>query len=73
VLWQGARIRVIEASDPSLCDGFHLFEEANGFRWTDGDACLPAALFRGVTGVSELELLVAATARYPLFSEAAAA
>jgi hypothetical protein len=30
-------------------------------------------LFRGVTGVSELELLVAATARYPLFSEAAAA
>jgi hypothetical protein len=72
MLWQGARLRVIEASDASLCDGFHLFEEANGFRWTDGDARLPGTLFEAMTGAAELELLVAATARYPLFAEASA-
>ena len=69
--WQGARLRVIEAADPALRDGFHLFEEANGFRWTDGDARLPEALFEGVGGAVELELHVGATARYPLFGELA--
>jgi hypothetical protein len=67
--WQGARLRLIEASDPALCDGFHLFEEVNGFRWTDGDARLPETLFDGVTGVVDVELHVGATARYPLFAE----
>jgi hypothetical protein len=69
MLWQGARLRVIEASDASLCDGFHLFEETNGFRWTDGDARLPGTLFETMTGAAELELQLAATARYPLFGE----
>jgi hypothetical protein len=67
--WQGARLRLIEASEPALCDGFHMFEEANGFRWTDGDARLPETLFDGATGVVDLELHVGATARYPLFAE----
>jgi autotransporter-associated beta strand protein len=73
MLWQGSRLRMIEASDDCLSDGYHQFEEANGFRWTDGDARLPPALLDGVTGVAELEVHVAATAQYPLFSEAVAA
>jgi hypothetical protein len=68
-LWRGARLRLIEASDASLDEGFHLFEEDNGFRWTDGDALLPAALFDGVQGACELELSVGGTTRYPLFDE----
>ena len=70
--WQGARLRLIEAVDPALRDGFHLFEEDNGFRWTDGDARLPEVLFEGMSGAVELELHVGATARYPLFGEALA-
>jgi hypothetical protein len=70
-VWQGARLRLIEASDPLLDDGFHMFEAANGFRWTSGIARLPATLFDGMTGASEIELQVAATARYPLLNEAA--
>ena len=69
MLWRGAGLRLIEASDPSLADGFHGFEADNGFRWTDGDARLPAALFDGVGGPCELELHVGCTTRYPLFGE----
>jgi hypothetical protein len=68
-LWRGARLRLTEASDPLLYEGFHLFEEDNGFRWTDGDALLPATLFDDMDGGCELELYVASTTRYPLFGE----
>jgi hypothetical protein len=63
-LWRGARLRVIEASDPVLQDGFHQFEPELGLRWTDGDATLPA--FAEFTGACVLDLHVACTARYPL-------
>ena len=39
-LWQGARLRTLDASDESLVEGFHAFEPDNGFRWTDGDAAV---------------------------------
>jgi hypothetical protein len=64
LLWQGSRLRLIEASDPSLGEGFHQFEPSNGFRWTNGDACLPASLFDGITGPCRLELHVGCTMRY---------
>jgi hypothetical protein len=68
-LWRGAELRLIEASDPSLEEGFHLFEEDNGFRWTDGNALLPAALFDGINGACDLELHIGGTTRYPLCGE----
>ncbi len=68
-LWQGARLRVLEASDASLDSGFHAFEPSNGWRWTSGDARLPAALFDGVDGACKVELLFGATMRYPLFTD----
>lgn len=68
-LWRGARLRLIEASDPSLDEGFQLFEADNGIRWTDGNALLPAALFEGVDGACELELYVGGATQYPLFGE----
>jgi hypothetical protein len=46
-----------------------MYEAANGFRWTNGDANLPETMFDGADGAVELELQVAATARYPLFAE----
>jgi hypothetical protein len=73
VVWQGARMHLIEASDSSLTQGFHLFEQVNGFRWTDGDAPLPATLFDGVNGACELELHVGCTTQYPLFGDPAQA
>ena len=73
MLWRGAGLRMIDASDPSLADGFHGFEPDKGFRWTDGDARIPDALFDGVGGPCELELHVGCTTRYPLFGEPARA
>ncbi len=70
-LWQGARVRVLEVSDESLDEGFHAFEQDNGFRWTDGDAVLPAALFEGFEGTCQLELLLGGATRYPLLAEPA--
>jgi hypothetical protein len=64
VLRQGARLRLIEAADGSLAKGFHGYESDNLFRWTDGDALVPAALFDGVQGISELELHVVCLTRY---------
>jgi hypothetical protein len=71
MLWRGAEVRVIEAADERLDDGFHSFEESNGFRWTNGDALLPGGLFDGLGGSFELELHVASTTHYPLFGVAA--
>ena len=47
---QGTETRVLEAHDDRLIDGFHNFEPDNGWRWTDGDAAVPDALFAGLTG-----------------------
>lgn len=69
MLWRSAELRLIEAWDTSLGEGFHPFESRNGFRWTDGDASLPASLFDGIDGPSELHLLVGCTTRYPLFDD----
>jgi hypothetical protein len=65
-LWRGPVLRVVDASDEALQDGFHLFEADNGFRWTDGDAGLPGGLFDGMNSAFELELHVGATAQYPV-------
>ena len=59
-------LRVVEATDAALTDGFHPYEAENGARWTDGDARLPATLFRGFGGACELELHVGGTMQYPL-------
>jgi hypothetical protein len=60
----GCESRVIEAEDKVLEDGFYAFEVDNGFRWTAGDAVLPAALFIGFTGPVELSLHVGCTTHY---------
>jgi hypothetical protein len=64
-VWQGARVRVMAASDPALTAGFHGYEPALGVRWTDGAGVLPAALFAGIEGACELEVLLGGTTRYP--------
>ena len=69
MLWRGAELRVIDASDPLLAEGFHSFEEENGFRWTDGDALLPVILSVEDGGASELEVHVVCTTTYPLFAD----
>ncbi len=67
---QRAEMRLLEAADLRLAGGFHLFEPDNGYRWTDGDALLPAELFAGARGPFMLELEVAETTRYPLLTAA---
>ena len=75
MLRQGPRLRMIEAEDAALAAGFHGYEAAHQFRWTDGDALLPAALYDGLHGGFELELHVACSALYgeDLLARAAAA
>jgi T5SS/PEP-CTERM-associated repeat protein len=65
-LWQGRHLKVMEADDPRWSDGVHPFEADNGFRWTDGNALLPAAFFQGVNRACDIELRVACVARYRL-------
>ena len=59
-----AEARTIPASDPGLTEGFHTFEPDNGWRWTDGEARLPAELVQFGTGPIELIVAVASTAVY---------
>ncbi|HTW70722.1 MAG TPA: Hint domain-containing protein [Acetobacteraceae bacterium] len=61
---QGKRVSVIDAADPLLSDGFHAFEEDNGFRWTDGGAVIASDAFAGVTGPCDLVLHIGGTASY---------
>jgi len=69
-LWQGARLRLLDAADPVLSDGFHAFEPDEDLRWTDGNALLPAAFFDRIDGVCELECLISGKTRYPLVAVA---
>jgi hypothetical protein len=64
IVRQHGRLRVINAADPVLVDGFHEYEAAGGHRWTDGDAALPATLWVGFVGPLELVLQVGCTTRY---------
>ena len=68
---QGARLRVLAASDDTLRDGFHGYEADNDFRWTDGDALVPDTLLAGVAGGFRLEVRVGGRTHYALLSEAA--
>jgi hypothetical protein len=70
-LSQGAGLRVVKAEDPRLTEGFHGFEPAEGWRWTDGDARLPRDLFDGLRGAVTLELCLACTTSYAAASLAA--
>ncbi len=68
--WRGAALAMLDASDPSLIDGFHAFEADSGIRWTDGNALLPPALFARLTGDIQIELRVYGTTTYRLEGDA---
>jgi hypothetical protein len=69
IVRKGTQFRIIEVNDARLSEGFHTFESDNGFRWTDGDAAVPAEFFAGFTGPLELVLCVDCTTQYPLFCD----
>jgi hypothetical protein len=64
VLAERSRQRAIEAGDDRLCDGYHAFEPADGLRWTDGDASVPAALFAAMTAAGMLLVHLGAVMQY---------
>jgi T5SS/PEP-CTERM-associated repeat protein len=63
-LWQGPKVRLLEADDERLVDGFHGYEAACGHRWTDGDALLPAAVLEDFTGAVELVMHFGGATQY---------
>ena len=73
VLRQGTHFHMIKASDARLAEGFHAFEATNGWRWTSGDAVVPATLFERQTGPIELVLHVGCTSRYAIEADARSA
>jgi hypothetical protein len=64
VVRQGAQVRLVDADDAMLREGFHPFEADNGFRWTDGDAILPREAFAEFSGPMEVVLMVAGETLY---------
>ena len=67
VAWRSRFPTVTEADDPRLRDGFHGYETDNGFRWTNGDAALPATVFEGAAA---LDLYLRGETLYPLVEAA---
>jgi hypothetical protein len=61
---QQTRKRTVLASDVRLADGFHDFEAAKGFRWTNGNAEVPTSMFAGFIAPLTFALHLGATARY---------
>jgi hypothetical protein len=64
VLRRGTRFHTIKAADARLAEGFHAFEATNGWRWTSGNAVVPATWSEWPTGPMELVLHVGCTRRY---------
>lgn len=64
-LWRGRQHAAIDADDARLEDGFHGYEPAEDYRWTDGDGHLPIGLFDGFeSGTVELTVTLGGTTRY---------
>ncbi len=61
---QQTRKRMMNANDMRLADGFHDFEADKGFRWTNGNAAVPTAMFANLIGPLTIVLHVGATSRY---------
>jgi Hint domain len=59
----GTHRRTIEASDASLCTGFHGYEPDEGIRWTTGDALMPADHF-ACTGPFDVEITTGGATSY---------
>lgn len=70
VLRRGTRFHSIKAADARLAEGFHAFEATKRWRWTNGDAVVPATLFDRQTGPIELVLHVGCTSRYAIEADA---
>jgi Hint domain len=68
---QGRKLRLVEAADELLADGFHPFEQDDAIRWTKGYAELPVELFDDFDGSIQIELTVAHTVQYVAVGEAA--
>jgi hypothetical protein len=64
VVRAGSRFRIIDVTDDRLVHGFHGYEPNCDLRWTDGDADLPADVFKGFGCGVELVLLVCGTTQY---------
>lgn len=64
IVSQGAGARLAGAKDTRLIEGFHDFEPAEGWRWTDGAATVPSSLFADLDGAFTLELQLGGTAHY---------
>jgi hypothetical protein len=64
VVRAGNRFRIIGVSDKRLAEDFHGYESDGDLRWTDGDAALPADLFMGFVGRTEVVLHVEGTTQY---------
>jgi hypothetical protein len=64
MIWRGARLRLIEASDPLLRIGFNGYEPAEGIRWTTGEAQIAEELLGELIGSVDVELLTTHKARY---------
>jgi hypothetical protein len=56
--------RAIDAHASSLADGYHAFEPDDGVRWTNGNATIPAELFKGMPGPATLKIITGARTRY---------
>jgi hypothetical protein len=66
---KGAKVSMVDGSDPLLTEGFHPFETDNGFRWTNGNALLPMVIFEAMDDVVEMELNIGCTTTYLLESD----
>jgi hypothetical protein len=64
VAFGGGISRTLPFTDPLWQAGWHAIEAENGWRWTDGSAAVPAALFEGIDGAIGLEITVGSFARY---------
>jgi hypothetical protein len=57
-------MRLVVAKDTRLIEGFHDFEPAERWRWTNGAATVPASLFADLEGVFTLELQTDSTTHH---------
>jgi hypothetical protein len=64
IVRQRGRSRMVRAQETLLDMGFHAYEAEPDFKWSDGDAVLPAEMFARFVGPFEVSVHLGGTARY---------
>ena len=65
-IWKGRHLKVLDAANSELTNGFQNFEPELGIRWTNGSGAIPTNSLPDMDGPFDLEIVLDGQTQYPV-------